>query len=140
MIPAVRRGEAFYPGAVRKDGGKLTNPQEKFNLKSGDEFLLSFGKRKFKRVNLKWKKDHDLKAFYVYKKIKEGGNKEKLCKELSKDEVFKDYISLDSIKMKIENYRWLDTGGQKGLSNYSKQSQEIFEEYKNCLKNSEFKP
>ena len=122
-----RRG--ILSGAVKKDGKKLTNPQMKFNLKSGEDFLLSFGKRKFKRINLKWKEIHDLKAFLVYRKIMEKENKEKLCEELSRDKDFKDYISLDSIKMKIENYNYLDTK-KKGLSNYSKQSQSVFKEYK----------
>ena len=121
-----RRG--ILSGAVRRDGRKLTDPQETLNLKPGDEFLLSFGKRKFKRVSLKWKKIHDLKAFHVYKKIKERGDKKKLCEELSQDADFKGYISLSSIKLKIENYEYLDT--EEGLSNYSKQSQEVFEEYK----------
>ena len=40
-------------GAVRKNGEKLTDPQLKEELNSGDEFLLSFGKRKFVKVKVK---------------------------------------------------------------------------------------
>lgn len=48
---AARRG--VQSGAVRKDNVKLGNPGEKLNLKSGDEFLLSFGRRKFVKVKVK---------------------------------------------------------------------------------------
>ena len=48
---AARRG--IQSGALRKDGIKLTNSKEKWDLKSGDKFLLSFGKRKFIKVNVK---------------------------------------------------------------------------------------
>ena len=77
-----------------------------------------------------WKEIHDLKAYLVYKKIKDRReNKEQLCKELAKDKNFKNYISLGSIKLKIENYRYLNE--EKGLSNYSQQSKKIYEDYKN---------
>ena len=76
----------------------------------------------------KWKRIHDLKAYHVYRQIKEGGDKRKLCKELSEDKDFKDYISKDSIDYKIENYRYLDTG--QGLSGYSNQAENIFNEFK----------
>ena len=56
-------------------------------------------------------------------------NKELLCEELAEDKDFKDYIPIGSIKMKIENYRYRDTG--LGLSGYSAQSNRIFDEYKN---------
>ena len=45
-----RRG--VLSGAVRKDGEKFSNPQMKLTLKSGDEFLLSFGRRKFIKVKV----------------------------------------------------------------------------------------
>ena len=48
---SARRG--IQSGAVKKDGDKLRDVQEKLNLKSGDNFLLSFGKRKFVRVKVK---------------------------------------------------------------------------------------
>ncbi len=151
-----RRG--ILSGAVRKDGKKLTDPNETVILKKGDEFLLSFGKRKFKRVNLKWEKIHDLKAYLVYRQIKEGENRKPFHKQLAEDNDlkkpfhkqlaednnlkklfreqlaednhFKNYISLDSIKLKIENYKFLDTSGKEGLSGYSKQSEEVFSEFK----------
>ena len=44
---------AVQSGAIRKDGNKLTDPQKKLNLKSGDDFLLSFGRRKFIKVKIR---------------------------------------------------------------------------------------
>ena len=44
---------AIQSGAIRKDKNKLSDPQEKLNLESGDEFLLSFGRRKFVKVKVK---------------------------------------------------------------------------------------
>ena len=114
---------------------KLTNPDDKIPLEQGDEILFSLGKRKFKRVNLKWELIHDLKAYLVYRQAKEGGEehyhqlKENFCKQLSQDEDFKDYISLSSIMMKVENYRYLDTG--EGLSGFSRQSEGVFNKFKN---------
>ena len=46
-----RRG--ILSGAVRKNGEKLADPQAKWSLNSGDEFLLSFGRRKFVKVKVK---------------------------------------------------------------------------------------
>ncbi len=48
---SARRG--IEAGAVRKNGQKLTDFQEKLNLGPGAEFLLSFGKRKIVRVKVK---------------------------------------------------------------------------------------
>ncbi len=75
----------------------------------------------------KWYIIHDLKAYLVYRKIKEGGNKDKLCKKLAEDKDFKNYIGLDSIIMKIENNRYIDTG--QGLYNYSEQCNAVFDEF-----------
>lgn len=44
---------AIQSGAIRKDGNKLSDSQEKLNLNSGDHFLLSFGRRKFLKVKVK---------------------------------------------------------------------------------------
>ena len=44
---------AIQSGAIRKDKNKLSDPHEKLNLESGDEFLLSFGRRKFVKVKVK---------------------------------------------------------------------------------------
>ena len=100
------------------------------NQQENKEFLLSFGKRKFKRVNLKWEEIHELKVYLIYRKVKEGkAEKNRLCEKLSHDMDFKRAnISLNSIKMKFDNYKYLDTGG--GLSNFSKKSEEIFDKYK----------
>ena len=46
-----RRG--ILSGAVRRDGEPLTDPQLKWNLNSGEEFLLSFGRRKFVKIKVK---------------------------------------------------------------------------------------
>ena len=40
-------------GAVKKDGQKLQDATQKLNLNSGDEFLLSIGRRKFVKVKVK---------------------------------------------------------------------------------------
>ena len=79
-------------------------------------------------MGYKWKKIHELKAYHTYRKVKEGGNKNKLCEELAKDRDFKNYIGLDSIIMKIENNRYIDTG--QGLYSYSEQCKAVFDEFK----------
>ncbi len=77
----------------------------------------------------KWYIIHDLKAYLVYRKTKElAEDKNKLCEELAEDKSFKDYIGLNSIKMRFENYRYIDTG--QGLKNYAQQSKEVFDDYK----------
>ena len=112
---------------------KVTDPDQEIPVykdKRGKDFMLSLGKRKLKRINTKWYPVHDLKAYLVYRKMKDRGeDKEALCKDLDKDKDFKAYISVDSINLKIENYRYLDTK-EKGLPNYSKQSEEIHKKYK----------
>ena len=118
-------------GAVKREGQKITDPHSKISLSKGDDILFSFGKRKFKRVNTKWDWIHNLKAYLVYRKMKDRGeNKEQLCEELTEDKSFKNYISLSSIKMKIENYRYLDTKSE-GLKQYSSQSEKVYKKYKN---------
>ena len=44
---------SILAGALKKDGQKLTNAQEKINLKSGDSFILNSGKRKFIKIKVK---------------------------------------------------------------------------------------
>ncbi len=78
---------------------------------------------------IEWKRIHDLKAYHVYRQIKEGGDKRKLCEDLSKDKYFQDR-SLDSIILKIENYRYIDTGGREGCKGYSDQAVSVLNEYK----------
>ena len=120
---------AILSGAVKRDGKKLTDPQAIIDLRKNKDFLLSFGKRKFRRINLKWGDIHELKAYLVYRKAQEGlSGKSKLCEELSEDEDFKKSdISLVSIKMKFENNRCLDKG--EGLENYSQRNKKIFDKY-----------
>ena len=143
---------AILSGAVKKDGEKLTDPQDEIDLRKpkNKEFELSFGKRKFKRVNLKWKEIHELKALLVYKEVKEEVEekvrregmteeeknklrnklKNELCEKLVKDKDFKRAdISLNSIKMKFENNRYLDPEGKSVLANCSKRNIEIFNQY-----------
>ena len=118
-------------GAVKKEGKKITDPHSKISLNRGDDILFSVGKRKFKRVNTKWNWIHNLKAYLVYRKMKDRGeNKERLCEELTEDKSFKNYISFSSIKMKIENYRYLDTKSE-GLKQYSNQCEKVYKKYKN---------
>ena len=137
----VRMGK-IEEGKKTVEWKKLTDPQATVDLskKENKEFLLSFGKRKFRRVNMKWEEIHELKAlrdYFVYKKDKEKVGeksklKSKLCKKLAEeDEHFKKAdISLSSIKMKFENNRYLDTNGKEGLEHFSKQNEKIFNKYK----------
>ena len=136
---AITRREVSAEG-IKREGKKISDPQAIIDLSQPEnkEFVLSFGKRKFKRVNLKWKEIHELKVYLIYRKVKEGqGEKNKLCEELAKDEEFKKAkIFLDSIKMKFENNRYLDMKDIKnateirGLENYSQKNKEIFNTYK----------
>lgn len=121
---------AILSGAIKKDGEKLIDPQAVVDLDKDKEFLLSFGKRNFKRINLKWEDIHELKVYFLYRKIKEGlENKENLS--IKEDQEFeRAEISLNSIKMKIENYRYLDTEGKQGLKNCSKKTKKIFNSWK----------
>ena len=109
---------------------KVINPNETLSIKKNQEIIISLGKRKFKRINTKWDYIHDLKAYLVYLKAKENlRKKEELCKRLSEDEDFKKVgISSSSIKMKYENYRYIDIG--EGLSSFSRQSKKIYDKYK----------
>ena len=68
--------------------------------------------------NYKWKRIHELKAYLAYRKIK----------ELSEDKDFKDYISFDSILMRVGNSRSVETGN--GLTSISEQNHKVFEEFK----------
>ena len=104
------------------------NQKRKENQK-GKEFIISVGKRKFQQVNTKWEWIHDLKAYLIYRIWKEtGADKNTLCENLSKDTDFRNYISSNSIKMKLGNYHYLET--KEGLSNYSNQSKEVYDFYK----------
>ena len=69
-----------------------------------------------------------MKVYLVYKKIKElAEDKNELCKELAENKSFKNYIGLNSIKMRFENYKYIDTG--QGLKHYAQQSKEVFDEF-----------
>ena len=72
-----------------------------------------------------WQIIHDLKAYLVYRQIKEGGDKNKLCEDLSEDEDFKNYIHCGSIKMKIENYNYIDK--REGLESYSNRRTKVWQ-------------
>ena len=78
---------------------------------------------------IEWERIHDLKAYHVYRRVKEGEDKIKLCEELSKKEGFKKR-GLSSIIIKIENYRYIDTDGRKGCKGYSEQAKSVEAEYK----------
>ena len=88
---------------------------------------LNHGEKKLFEIGL-WTELHELKALHLYKQIKQSGDKERLCEELLKDPEFvKTKISESSIKMKVSNFEFLDTG--KGLQNASKRSKVIFNKY-----------
>ena len=79
----------------------------------------------------KWDKIHDLKVYLAYRRVKEGEDKNMLCEELAEDKGFiKKSIPLSSIKMRIGNFEALDSKGKEGLSHCSKQSRQVFEEFK----------
>ena len=79
--------------------------------------------------NLEWKTLHELKALLIYKKLKESKNS-KVKRELNKDNIFsKD--KFPSVMNKLENIRYLDTEGKKGLPHVSKKNKEIWKKHKN---------
>ncbi len=67
------------------------------------------------KENHKWKLSDDVAAYYLYKY---GTNNEIeiAAKKLN--------IKLDSFKMRIQNFAYLDTN--KGLSKYSKQTKQVY--------------
>ena len=136
---AITRREVSTEG-IKKEGKKISDPQAVIDLsqKENKEFVLSFGKRQFKTVNLKWEDIHELKVYLIYRKVKEDqGEKNKLCENLIKDEDFKRAdIFLSSIKMKFENNVYLDSKEKqdtkeiRGLKNYSQKNKKVFNKYK----------
>jgi hypothetical protein len=72
-----------------------------------------------KDLKHKWKISDDIVAFYLYKS---GSTKEieLVAKKLG--------IKTASFKMRVSNFAFLDTN--KGLRNYSKQSQNVFLKWK----------
>ena len=66
----------------------------------------------------KWNRIHELKAYLIYRHVK----------NISEDKDFKDYISFDSIIMRVANFRAIETG--KGLDRVSKSSANMFAEFK----------
>ena len=79
-----------------------------------------------------WNDKNEMRCFLILKKLKEKGfvrgRRSKLCKEMS---FKKDAPSFGSISNKVSNYEYLDTNGKKGLSHFSKNTERIYEEYKN---------
>ena len=83
-----------------------------------------------KPEEMKWTELHELKVLLVYKKIEAGGNKAKLIEELSNDKLFAEHgDKKQSIKDKIENIKYLDTNGKKGLEHASTLNKEVFKKY-----------
>ncbi|MBC6415189.1 MAG: tyrosine--tRNA ligase [Bdellovibrionales bacterium] len=111
-----------------KNSPKTITLNENISFQKEEEFLLSVGKRKFGRINIKWWFLHDLKAFLAYKKIKEGADRKDITEKLLQDKNFKDYISKSSLLMKIGGYQHFETG--QGISNNSPQSEKIYHKYK----------
>ncbi len=70
-------------------------------------------------LKYKWSKTDDIVAFYLYKS---GSLKEK---ELASKKLG---IKLSSMKMRINNFAFLATN--KGLSNFSKQSEAVYNSWK----------
>ena len=98
-----------------------------------------------------WTERHELKVFLIYKQVQDGGNEDDLywfdlkfpvpterksrefsnkisiCQELkNEDESFTCAVS--SIKMKLKNIQYVDTG--KGLDQASELCKKVFEDYK----------
>ena len=91
---------------------------------------LSAGEEKSPKASseMDWTELHELKVLLVYKKAKDGGNKNQLCEKLkNKDKSFT--CPIDSIKMKFDNIKALDEG-KGGLKNASEQNKDIFKKYK----------
>ncbi len=82
-------------------------------------------------MKMKWKCIHELKVLTIYKRIKAGEEETRLCKELSMDQ---DFVTADisegSIRMKVQNNKFLDSG--EGLANASRKNREVevFEKYR----------
>jgi hypothetical protein len=68
----------------------------------------------------KWTEEEDKIAFYAYRFLSEDETN-KIANKLP--------MSNDSFLMRIQNYKFLDTG--EGLRNYSKQSERIYKKYEN---------
>ena len=116
---------------VRRDQmEQIKDSSHKIIIHPKREVVLGVGKRNFRKINTKWDWIHDLKAYHVYRRIKEKkGERENEITQLSEDHNFKNYISRASIVMKLGNYQYLDEG--RGLYSFSKQSAEVYEKYKN---------
>jgi hypothetical protein len=71
----------------------------------------------------KWKLNDDLAAFYLYK-YGTSSEIKSAAKKLN--------IKFDSLKMRIQNFAFLDTN--KGLRNYSKQTESVYLSKKNLNK------
>lgn len=71
----------------------------------------------------KWTEKDDKIAFYAYR-FYSPKEINRIAEKLP--------IKINSFKMRIENFRYLDI--RKGLNHYSKQSKKIFEKYKDLSK------
>ena len=74
-------------------------------------------------IKHKWKLTDDIVAFYLYK-YGTSGEINSAAKKLN--------IKLDSLKMRIQNFAYLDTN--KGLRKYSKQTESVYLSKKNLNK------
>ena len=72
-----------------------------------------------------WICEDDILAFYLYKF---GESDTITLQSVAKFMGFGDYTG--SLKMRIQNFEAIDPEGGRGLNNPSRQSQEIFSEYK----------
>jgi hypothetical protein len=72
--------------------------------------------------NHKWSKEDDIVAFYLYKFGR--GNLSYSIEDISN----KLGMSTASMKMRIKNFKFLNK--HKGLKNYAKLSEKVYEEYK----------
>ena len=75
-----------------------------------------------------WTKEEDKITFFAYKFLNKQ-KQDEIANKLSKE----NGISIGSFKMRMLNFMFLDTG--KGKSNYSKQSKEIYIQYKDKNRN-----
>ena len=76
---------------------------------------------------MKWTLLHELKALFIYKKMKGIFNSKKIKEELAKDDIFS-ANKAKSVAMKLKNIQYLYIG--EGLSGVSNQLIGVFKEYK----------
>ncbi len=88
---------------------------------NGPYFKINFHLKGGIMGKQKWERIHELKAYLIYRHIK----------NISEDKDFKGYISFDSLQMKVADFRSIETG--KGLDSVSENCKSMFAEFKGKL-------